>query len=125
MDKGVDIFTLDSYQKYDQKDYAPAKMQTEVLGFIEENKDQPFFMYYASPLPHLPLQVPQEYVERYVKIFGNEEPYIGDKGYFPNRYPHAAYAGMITYLDDQVGEIGLGRHQPQILSFTQGLHDLR
>ena len=123
LDKGVDIFTLDSYKKYDQKDYAPAKMQTEVLGFIEENKDQPFFMYYASPLPHLPLQVPQEYVERYVKIFGNEEPYIGDKGYFPNRYPHAAYAGMITYLDDQVGEIvaklkELGIYENTLIVFT-------
>ena len=123
LDKGVDLFALESYQKYDQKDYAPAKMQTEVLRFIEENKNQPFFMYYASPLPHLPLQVPQEYVERYVKIFGNEEPYIGDKGYFPNRYPHAAYAGMITYLDDQVGEIvaklkELGIYENTLIVFT-------
>lgn len=123
LDKGVDIFTLESYQKYDQKDYAPAKMQTEVLRFIEDNKDQPFFMYYASPLPHLPLQVPQEYVDRYVKIFGEEEPYLGDKGYFPNRYPHAAYAGMITYLDDQVGEIvaklkELGIYENTLIVFT-------
>ncbi len=123
LDKGVDIFTLESYQKYDQKDYAPAKMQTEVLRFIENNKDQPFFMYYASPLPHLPLQVPQEYVDRYVKIFGEEEPYLGDKGYFPNRYPHAAYAGMITYLDDQVGEIvaklkELGIYENSLIVFT-------
>ena len=123
LDKGADIFTLESYQKYDQKDYAPAKMQTEVLQFIEDNKDQPFFMYYASPLPHLPLQVPQEYVDRYVEIFGEEEPYLGDKGYFPNRYPRAAYAGMITYLDDQVGEIvaklkELGIYKNTLIIFT-------
>jgi len=123
LDKGADFFALESYQKYDQKDYAPAKMQTEVLGFIEDNKDQPFFMYYASPLPHLPLQVPQKYVDRYVKIFGEEEPYLGDKGYFPNRYPRAAYAGMITYLDDQVGEIvaklkELGIYENTLIIFT-------
>ena len=96
---------LSSYKKFEQVDYAPALMQQEVLGFIEENKNRPFFLYYASPLPHLPLQVPHEYVEKYVKLFGDEEPYLGDKGYFPNRYPRAAYAGMISYLDDQVGEI--------------------
>jgi len=123
LDKGVDLFALESYQKYDQRDYAPAKMQIEVLRFIEENKDGPFYMYYASPLPHLPLQVPQPYVDRYVKIFGEEEPYIGDKGYFPNRYPNAAYAGMISYLDDQVGEIvaklkELGIYENTLIVFT-------
>ncbi len=103
--KDADSLDLDSYKIWAQNDYAPAKMQTEVLGFIEANKDQPFFMYYATPLPHLPLQVPQEYVDKYVKLFGDEKPYNGKKGYFPNRYPNAAYAGMISYLDNQVGEI--------------------
>lgn len=105
LEEGADPLDLASYKKWLQKDYAPAKMQTEVLNFIEENKDRPFFMYYASPLPHLPLQVPQEYVDKYVKLFGDEKPYDGKKGYFPHRYPKAAYAGMISYLDDQVGEI--------------------
>ena len=103
--KGADKWSLESYKKYDQKEYAPALMQAEVLQFIDANKDNPFFMYYATPLPHLPLQVPHEYVEKYLGIFGTEKPYAGNKGYFPNRYPNAAYAGMITYLDDQVGEI--------------------
>jgi arylsulfatase len=103
--KDADPMDPESYMIWSQNDYAPAKMQTEVLGFIEANKEQPFFMYYASPLPHLPLQVPQEYVDKYVKLFGDEKPYDGIKGYFPHRYPNAAYAGMISYLDDQVGEI--------------------
>lgn len=123
LDKGADIYALESYKKYDQIDYAPAKMQIEVLQFIEDNKDEPFFMYYATPLPHLPLQVPQKYVDKYLKIFGEEEPYVGNKGYFPNRYPNAAYAGMITYLDDQVGEIvaklkELGIYDNTLIIFT-------
>lgn len=114
---------LSSYKKFEQVDYAPAMMQKEVLGFIEQNKDEPFFMYYASPLPHLPLQVPREYVERYVEQFGDEDPYIGDKGYFPNRYPRAAYAGMISYLDDQVGELvaklkELGLYENTLIIFS-------
>ena len=39
-------------------------------------------MYYATPLPHLPLQVPQSYVDKYVKLFGDEEPYVGNRGIF-------------------------------------------
>ena len=103
--ENADLYDPASYAAYQQNDYAPALMQKEALSFIERNKNNPFFLYYASPLPHLPLQVPQEYVEKYKKLFGEEEPYDGAKGYFANRYPNAAYAGMITYLDDQVGEI--------------------
>jgi arylsulfatase len=123
LDSTADIMDLKSYKKYSQKDYAPALMQTQVLNFIEENKDQPFFMYYASPLPHLPLQVPQKYVDKYIDKLGDEAPYIGNRGYFPNRYPNATYAGMITYLDDQVGELvtklkELGIYENTLIIFT-------
>lgn len=95
-----------SYSDYFQPDYGPAKMHESALKFIKQrDKDRPFMLYYASPLPHLPLQVPQEYVEKYRKIIGEEQPYIGNQGYFPNQYPKAAYAGMIDYLDQQVGEL--------------------
>ena len=53
----------------------------------------------------MPLQAPKEYVDKYRALFGDEEPYIGDKGYFPNRYPRATYAAMISYLDNQLGEL--------------------
>ncbi len=94
-----------SYLKYQQKDYAPEKIHQKALSFIRQNKDEPFFLYYASPLPHLPLQIPTEYVNKYRDAFGDEEPYLGDKGYFPNRYPRASYAAMISYLDHQLGEL--------------------
>ena len=95
----------ESYKKFTQKDYAPQKIQEKALSFIDENKDTPFFMYYASPLPHLPLQAPKAEVDKYRKILGEEEPYLGDDSYFPNRYPRATYAAMISYLDHQLGEL--------------------
>ena len=105
LNPGEDSLDIKSYAKWLQTDYAPEMMQKEALKFIETNQEQPFFLYYASPLPHLPLQVPKEYYDRYVEEFGDELPYDGSNGYFPHRYPNAAYAGMITYLDDQVGEL--------------------
>ena len=44
-------------------------------------------------------------MEYYQKKFGTESPYLGNKGYFPNRTPRATYAAMISYLDEQVGEL--------------------
>jgi arylsulfatase len=44
-------------------------------------------------------------VDYYVKKFGDEIPYRGDSGYFPHRYPRAAYAAMVSYLDERVGEL--------------------
>ena len=105
LDSLADPYQEDSYAKFSQNEYAPDKIHQKAISFIKENKDGPFFMYYASPLPHLPLQVPKEYVDKYREIFGEEAPYIGDDAYFPNRYPKAAYAGMISYLDEQVGEL--------------------
>ncbi|RNC92052.1 MAG: N-acetylgalactosamine-6-sulfatase [Allomuricauda sp.] len=105
LDSLLNPYEESSYQAFTQKDYAPEKIHQKALRFIKENSGAPFFMYYASPLPHLPLQAPKEYVDDYRKIFGDEEPYLGDKGYFPNRYPRATYAAMISYLDQQIGEL--------------------
>jgi arylsulfatase A-like enzyme len=105
LDKGADPLNEASYEKYRLKEYAPDLMHQEALNFIRENKENPFFFYYASPVPHAPLQAPKHWVDHYVKKFGDEEPYDGKKGYFPCRYPKATYAGMISYLDEQVGEL--------------------
>jgi arylsulfatase A-like enzyme len=101
----ADPMDFASYSIYQQQDYAPDLMHEKALSFLEQNQNEPFFLYYASPLPHLPLQAPQNLVEEYVKILGEEQPYDGSKGYFPNLYPRATYAAMITLLDRQIGEL--------------------
>ncbi len=103
--EGADPLDIRSYARFTQKEYAPDLMIDEALQFMERNKDKPFFLYYATTIPHVALQAPEEYVKRYVKLFGDEKPYLGEKGYFPNRYPHATYAAMITYLDHQVKQM--------------------
>lgn len=94
-----------SYSIFTQNEYAPAKIHEKALSFIDENKNNSFFLFYASPLPHLPLQAPKENIKKYREFIDDDTPYLGDKAYFPNRYPKATYATMITYLDNQVGEL--------------------
>lgn len=103
--EGSDPMDIHSYDLFIQKEYAPELMLDAALDFIDQNKADPFLLYFASPIPHVPLQVPPQYYEKYVKKFGEEEPYLGDQGYFPHRYPRAAYAAMISYLDEQVGHL--------------------
>jgi arylsulfatase A-like enzyme len=103
LDSLADINDPASYSKYQQPELATELMIQEALGFIEENKSEPFFLYYASPLPHVPLQAPEKWVKYYQDKLGSEEPYLGQKGYFPNYSPRSTYAAMISHLDEQVG----------------------
>ncbi len=121
--EGADPNDLASYADFNLKEYSAELMHTEALQFIDRHADQPFFLYYASPIPHVPLQAPQRWVDYYHEKFGEEEPYLGDKGYFPHPYPRAAYAAMISYLDEQVGDLvkklkEIGQYENTLILFT-------
>lgn len=105
LDSKLNSLDETSYEKYTQNDFAPDLMFDKILDFVEENKKKPFFLYWATPIPHVSLQASQSWVKHYVKKFGDEEPYLGDKGYLPSRYPKATYAAMVSYLDEQIGEL--------------------
>ena len=105
LDKDADPLDPLSYSAFTLNEYAPDLMFTKLTEFVERNSDNPFFLYWATPIPHVALQAPQKWVDYYVDKFGDEKPYTGDNGYFPHRYPRAAYAAMISYLDDQVGNL--------------------
>ena len=118
----LDPYNNESYSKYNQNDYAPTLMHDEALNFISRNKNSPFFLYYASPIPHLPLQAPTKWVDYYQKKFGIESPYTG-KSYYPNKTPRATYAAMISYLDEQVGELveklkEINKYENTLIIFT-------
>ena len=121
--KHADPYDEASYAKYTQKEYAPAVMHEKAINFIKENSDKPFLMVYATPLPHVPLQAPKEWVKKYHKKFGDEEPYLGEHGYFPCRYPRATYAAMISFMDYTLGDLvknlkDLGIYNNTLLIFT-------
>lgn len=105
LDEGADPFDMASYSKFNLKEYAPDVMFSEMISFVEDSRDNPFFLYWASPIPHTALQAPARWVEYYVQKFGDEPPYLGEERYFPNRYPHATYAAMISYLDENIGRL--------------------
>jgi arylsulfatase len=75
-----------------------------MLNFIDENAKKPFFVMWTTTVPHSAVQAPADEVMYYVNKLGDEKPTKGE-GYFPNRYPHATYAAMVTHIDTQVGKL--------------------
>ena len=93
-----------SYRRYSGHDYAPDLIGEQALAFVRQHKNDPFFLYFPTTVPHLALQVPEDSLAEYR---GNlpDEPYVGDRRYLPHHDPHAAYAAMITRMDRDMGRI--------------------
>ena len=101
--------------------YAPQVIAEKMLEFVLENRDRPFFLYYPTVIPHLALQVPEEELAQY-KDKWSETPYEGSS-YQPHPTPKACYAGMISFMDKQVGRLmalvkELGLDEKTIVMFT-------
>ena len=90
--------------RYDRKDYSPDLMRDEAVQFIRDHSDQPFFLYYASPIPHVAIQAPWDDIHAYPADW-DQEHYLGQKSYLPHPRPRAAYAAMITRLDEEIGAL--------------------
>jgi len=85
------------------KIYGPQRIADEMLKFVRANKNNPFFLYYPTVIPHLALQAPEQEMAAY-KGKWPETPYTG-KSYQPHPTPRACYAAMITFMDKQVGRL--------------------
>ena len=86
------------------KQYATDLMADEAVDFIQSHADEPFFIYFATPVPHLALQVPDDSLAEYSGQWV-DPPYEGGRGYLAHPEPRAAYAAMVTRFDRDVGRM--------------------
>lgn len=110
------------YERFARATYAGDVLIEGALEFLRAHADEPFFLYYASPIPHAALQVPRREVEAYRGAF-EETPYLGQKGYLPHPTPRAAYAAMVSRLDREVGRLldeldALGLAEDTVVMFS-------
>lgn len=81
----------------------------EAIGFIEKNYQKPFFCYLSFNAPHTPLQVPEEYYNRYRNI-DPESGFQNDSRPFPemnekDREDARKVYAMVSNIDDNVGKL--------------------
>lgn len=105
--EGADLSDPASYAIFKGQDYAPDRINGAALEFIRAHRDEPFFLYYPSLIPHVALHVPDEDLDPYLAEKWNDPPFTRSKGYgyTPHFTPRASYAAMITRLDTYVGRI--------------------
>lgn len=91
---------------YRLENYAPDVILAEALKFVDKNKKKPFFLYLPFVEPHVSMHPPQEWIDRYPEEWDEEKgAYRGQNGYLPHPRPRAAYAAMISDLDEHVGTV--------------------
>ena len=93
----------------------------EALKFINENRDTSFFLYLPFIIPHLSIQTSDPFLEMYKDSI--PETAYKHQGYLQHPFPHAGYAGMITQMDDGIGQVmkeieKLGLEENTIIIFT-------
>jgi arylsulfatase A-like enzyme len=64
-------------------------MVDEASRFMDENKDKPFFIYFALNMPHYPYQGEVKWLERYKDL----------------PYPRNLYAAFLSSCDDRIGSL--------------------
>lgn len=74
----------------DEDQYLTDAFTREAITFIENNKDQPFFLYLPYTAIHGPLQVTQEYYDRFAHVEDEAK---------------RVYQAMTSALDDGVGDV--------------------
>ena len=64
-------------------------MVEEASGFLERNRDRPFFLYFAINAPHYPLQGDPKWLARYTGL----------------RHPRNLYAAFLSTMDERIGRL--------------------
>lgn len=100
---GEDPADAKSYERFKGSEYSADLISEQARQFIRDHKDKPFYLFWPTTVPHLALQVPDDSVREYEGKF-DDPPYPGGKGYLPHFKPRAAYAGMITRMDKEIGK---------------------
>lgn len=93
--------------------YSADLIHKAALGFLEANKNKPFFLFYPTTIPHAELSAKESYMDMFRGKFNPEKTFKGvDRGptyrlgpYSSQNESHAAFAAMVKELDDYVGKL--------------------
>jgi arylsulfatase A-like enzyme len=86
------------------KKYSHDLMTEKALKFLDDSKDAPFFLYLPYTIPHAELNVPEDSMKPYRGKF-KEKSFPGAGNYGATDEPRAAFAGMVSRMDRDVGRI--------------------
>jgi arylsulfatase A-like enzyme len=101
-------FIFDNKKKIDLdgKTYSHDLIMEKANDFIRTNADAPFVCFITIAIPHASMHAPADAHEKWRKVFPQFDDKIGTYTVGPDvTNPIAAFAAMVTHLDDQVGDL--------------------
>jgi len=99
---GEKVFYKDNHG-FEGKQYSTDLFLEDALAWLDQHQDGPFFLHLSLQQPHADLQVPEKWRDPFLGKF-NEQPFAGNN-YRAEPNPKATFAGMVTHLDDAVGQV--------------------
>ncbi|MDA8991354.1 sulfatase [Opitutales bacterium] len=95
----------DDPYRLDKDGYPKDQMTVDALSFIEQNKMNPFFLYYAAWLVHTPIHTRSELLlAKYCNKLGVDFP-IDPNGWDLDGQKNPYYCAMVEMFDHYVGQI--------------------
>ncbi|MFT5856719.1 MAG: arylsulfatase A [Verrucomicrobiales bacterium] len=91
--------------KLDGNTYSHDLIAERSLKFVREHKNEPFFCFIPTTIPHAAMHVPEEDAAPFRKKFPQFEKKVGKYAGRPVKNPVAAFAGMMTRLDREIGKL--------------------
>lgn len=85
--------------------FEPEVWMDEALGFIRDNRDRPFFLWWACGPPHNPYKAPDRFAAMYDPAKLKLRPNWREGARWGSREDIAQYYGMVTAIDEQVGRL--------------------
>lgn len=89
----------------DGKTHSADVIMDEALAFVRKNHDRPFFAFLPVTIPHAAMHATDEYLEMFRDKFSQFNDKVGRYAKTETKNPIAAFAGMMTQVDAQVGEL--------------------
>ena len=122
------LFRNETKVPLEKGQYSHDLIMDEALGFVRRNQANPFFLYLAVTIPHASMEVPEDSIAPFRGKF-DETPFAPGQHYSAQPTPNAAFAGMVTRLDQGVGrllklltDMGLDRDTIVFFSSDNGPH---
>lgn len=92
------------------REYSGDLFLADTKAWLDKHTQQgPFFLHLSLQQPHADLSVPEKWKAQFVGKF-EETPFAGNH-YRAEPHPKATFAGMVTYLDDTVGQVLAKLHE--------------
>lgn len=99
------LFDNEKKMDLDGETYSHDLIMEKANDFIRTNADNPFVCFITIAIPHASMQAPAADHNKWRKVFPQFDSQIGRYAGPDVVNPVAAFAAMVTHLDDQIGDL--------------------